>query len=98
MGKVTGSCYFFVFGRWELVEYEIDNETWLPWTDIQKKYGNKLTRQQLYIAAENGLVRTRELQVDDTPYMYTVYAEADIVVGLAYNKFKVEVKTEQWFQ
>ena len=76
------------------MEYEIDGETWLPWTDVQKKYGSKLTRQQLYIAAEKGLVRTRELQVDNTPYLYTVYAEADIIVGLAYNKFKLKVEVE----
>ncbi len=82
----------------------IDNESWYPWTDIkngrysycEKKYGCKLTKKLLEQAVKDGVVKSLELTVKG--FTFTVYNEADIIVGLARHKFKkVVVKPEGWF-
>ena len=47
-------------------------------------------------AVEKGVVRTKEVQVENTPFTFIVFNEADIITGLAWHKFKPKVDTEQW--
>lgn len=86
------------------MKHTIDGEAWYPWTDIknryhyyEKKYG-KITLERLEELVKEGVIESREIPVEGTPYFYTVYNEGDIIYAFAKSKFKVEVDTEQWFE
>ena len=70
----------------------------------EKKYNCKLTKELLEQAVKNGLIETREVQVESSPFTFTVYNEANILEGLSWHKFtkmkneNIKVKTEQWFK
>ena len=86
------------------MKHVIEGDSWYPWSDIrrgryqywEKKYNCKLTKKLLEQAVEKKVVRMREVQVENTPFTFTVYNEADIITGLAWHKFKPKVDTEQW--
>ena len=88
------------------MKHVIEGETWYPLTDIIKgrynywetRYNCKLTKELLEQAVEKGVVRTKEVQVENSPFTFTVYNEGDIIYAFAKSKFKVEVDTERWFK
>jgi hypothetical protein len=77
------------------MRHNIDSEDWIPWTDVEKMY--HITKAQLDQAVKDRLVRSKTLQYDNSPYVYDVYAEADIQLGIANHKFVEKVKVEEWF-
>lgn len=88
------------------MKHVIDNESWYPWGDIknrytyyEKTYNQKLTLERLEELVKEGIIESREIPVEGTPYTYTIYSEYDIVVALAKHKFQkaVEIKTKEWF-
>ena len=85
------------------MKHVIDNESWYPWGDIknryhyyEKKYG-KITLERLEELVKEGIIESRELPVEGTPYSYSVYSEYDIIVAFGKHKFKPKVDTQQWF-
>jgi hypothetical protein len=80
------------------MRHNINGEDWIPWSDIEKWYKNKVTREQLEQAVRDGVVRTTTLQYRDTPYVYEVYAEGDIIMAIANHKFKAQIDVDKWWE
>ena len=85
------------------MKYTIDNESYYPWSDIknrytyyQKRYNQKLTLERLDELVKEGVIEKREIPVEDTPYIYCVYSEYDIIIALSKHKFTEKIDPEQW--
>ena len=87
------------------MKHTIEGDSWYPWSDIkngryeywEKNYG-KITLERLEELVEEGVIKSREVPVENTPFTFTVFNEGDIIYAFAKSKFKVEVDTERWFK
>jgi len=82
----------------------INNKVFYPWTDIRNRYHyyeknyGKITLKRLEELVKEGVIESREVPVEGTPFSFTVFNEGDIIVAFGKHKFKVEVDTEKWFE